>query len=178
MTVALEPPTHDRPELLPRLAVLGILHALAAVIAYTPFALFGVILVSTGYLGVVVLKTRDLMSHGRHLHPIDRWICRRSGVLAAVLAVALLAGVSVLVANGMGPDEISLKSSWGLPLVGFVMEIGVVLCVACLWAPSNLRHVRPLVLWRIVAIPLLLIYGAYVVLLLVTPIAAALTTHE
>ena len=95
-------------------------------------------------------------------------------MLAAGLAVALLVVISVLVANDVAPLEGGLESSWGIPLVGFVMEIGVVLCLACLWAPKSLRHTRPLFLWKTIAVPLLLVYGAYVVLLLLTQAVAVL----
>ena len=173
-----ESSTYDRPQLLPRLGVLGVMSLLASAIAYSPFAVFGIILLSTGYLGVVILKTRDLVSNVARLHPSDRWIFRKSGMLAVALAAALIMGISILVSKDVQPAEIGLESSWGLPLVGFIMEIGVVLCVACLWAPRNLRHIRPLVLWKVMAIPLLLIYGACVVLLLITPIAAMATAQE
>ncbi len=173
-----ESSTYDRPRLLPRLGALGVMSLLASAMAYSPIAVFGIVLVSTGYLGVVILKTRDLVSNAARLHPSDRWICRKSGMLAAALAAALIMGLSVLVAKDMEPAEIGLGSWWGLLLLGFVMEIGVVLCVACLWAPRNLRHIRPLVLWKVMAIPLLLIYGAYVVLLLITPIATMMTAQE
>ena len=99
-------------------------------------------------------------------------------MLAAALAVALIMGLSVLVAEDMEPAAIGLGSWWGLLLVGFAMEIGVVLCVACLSAPKNLRHVRPHILWRLMAAPLLLIYGGYVVLLLIAPVATMMTAQE
>ena len=168
----------DRPKLLPRLGVLGIISLFVGVIAHTPVAFLVMILLPTGYLGYVILKTRDLVSNSARLHPTDRWICRKSGFLATALAAALLMGVSVLMAQNIEPEAIGLESRWGMSLVGFVMEIGVVLCVACLGAPRDLRHVRPLILWKVMAIPLLLIYGAYVVLLLITPFATVMATQE
>jgi hypothetical protein len=172
-----ESPSYDRPKLLPSLGALGAMNVLAALIAHSPLGFFGVIVLSTGYLGVVILGTRDLVSNETRLHPTDRWLCRRSGVLAAGLAAALMAGVSLAVARDVELEAIGLESPWGLCLVGFAMEIGAVLCVACLWAPRNLRHTRPVILWKIVAVPLLVIYGAYVVLLLVTA-AATMIAHE
>ncbi|MCP4593628.1 MAG: hypothetical protein GY842_23065 [bacterium] len=133
---------------------------------------------STGYLGFVVLKTRDMVSNVAQLHASDRWICRNSGMLAVALATVLAVGVLILPLRNVQAVETHLESSWGLTLVGFVMEIGVVLCVACLWAPRDLQHIGPLFLWKVIAIPLLLIYGTYVVLLLITPIAEILIAQE
>lgn len=170
MNEVAESPTYDRPKLLPRLGVLGGINVLAALIAYFPFAFFFIALLSVGYLGVTILRTRDLVSGGDRLHPSDRWICRKSGVLAASLAATLFMGACLAMSGDKGPEDIGLETAWGMALVGFIMEIGVVLSVACLCAPKELRHARPHTLWRAAAIPLLLIYGAYVVFLMWTPI--------
>ena len=83
-------------------------------------------------------------------------------------------GVSILVAFDIEPSEIGIETSWGMLLVGIVMEVGVVMSVACLWAPRDLHHVRPVLLWKSMSGPLLLVYGLYVVLLLITPFASRL----
>ena len=176
-----ESPPYDRPKLLPRLGALGIVNFLTTAIAHSPISSFGITLVGMvlalvicGYLGLVILKTRDSMLALHRLHPSDLWICRRSGALAVGLAVALLVGLDILVAYDVAPSDIGVESSWGMALVGFVMEIGVVLSAACLWAPRSLQHTKPLILWKILAAPLLLVYGLYVVLLLLLPAASML----
>jgi len=164
--------TYQRAQLLPRLGVLAILHGLAAAIAYVPWVWFvgsWTAVLSTVYLAVIILRTRDVTRSGRRLHPFDSWICRLSGPLAVALAAMLLLGMSILMASNMEPGDLGLGSPWGLALVGLIMEVGVVLCVACLSTPRALQDVGPVVLWRLLAVPLLLIYGAYVVLLLVVP---------
>jgi hypothetical protein len=166
-----ESPSYDRPKLMPRLGVLGVMNLLATLNVHTPFALFGIEAISIGYLAVIILRTQGLMANEARLHPTDRWILRKSGVLAAGLATALILGVSLAVAMDVDPAAAGLEVSWGLALLGFVMEIGVILCVACLWAPRSLRHTRPLIFWKLVAIPLLLIYATYVLLLVMVPAA-------
>ena len=166
---------YARPQLLPRLGTLAAVNLVAGALSRSPIAMCGVILLSTGYLAIVILKTRDVMRHVGGLHPTDRWLCRWSGVLASALAASLFAGVNILVGDDMDPSDVGLESSWGMVLVGFIMEIGVVLSVACLWAPRNLGHARPVILWKIMAGPLLMVYGLYVVLLMITPAASRLT---
>jgi hypothetical protein len=150
------------------------MNLLVSAFAFSPLAMLGIVLLPTAYLGYVILKTRDSVRAPSRLHPVDLWMCRNSGMLAATLAAALLAGVGILDAMRFEPQDIGLGSSLGLSLLGFVMEVGAVLCVACLYAPPNVRHVRPTILWRVTAVPLLFIYGAFVVLQLMNPIATML----
>ena len=169
---AAEPLRYNAPQLLPRLGTLAVINLVVGVLALSPVAMVGLFFLPTGYLGIVILKTRDSIRDVPGLHPTDRWIGRWSGILAPALMAALFAGMCIVSEMDGEPG-----SSWMLLLVAFVMEVGVVLCVACLSAPRELRHVGPVVLWRIVAIPLLVIYGLYVVLILIMPFASRMTKH-
>lgn len=158
--------------------MLGAMNLLASAFAYSPFAMLGLVLLPTVYLGFVILKTRDSVRVPARLHPVDLWMCRNSGMLAAARAAALVAAAGVLDAIRVEPQDIGLGSSLGSSLLGFVMEIGAVLCVACLCAPPNLRHVRPTILWKVTAVPLLFIYSAVVVLQLMNPIATMMHARQ
>ncbi|UCG16458.1 MAG: hypothetical protein JSV19_00155 [Phycisphaerales bacterium] len=62
MNEVTESASYDRPKLLPRLGVLGVMNLLATLIVRTPFAFFGIALLSSGYLAVIILRTRDFRS--------------------------------------------------------------------------------------------------------------------
>ena len=166
----------DSPKFLRRLGVLGILTTLTCVVARSPFprsSLWGeglfrlLMIIAVVYLAWILLRTRDLVSHPWSLHPLDAWVCRRSGLLTTALATGLLsfAVVTIVSAERKGTEPIWLTNTVVLQTINLLMEIGFVLAVACCSAPSALRHVRPVFLWKAVSGFLCLIYGLYVILI-------------
>ncbi len=63
------------------------------------------------------------------------------------------------------PQETWIGSRSGLFTIKYTMEVGFIFSVACLCVPRELRHVPPAIAWRMVVVPLMVIYGLYIVLL-------------
>lgn len=151
-------------QLLPRLGKLFLLNLAVSLIPLTSSFMTIVVLFPIIYLAVVLLATRDMMRCPNMLHPIDRKLCRAAGPVVVLLAAALLCLVFILI-----DQEIQVEDSWlatrlGTQVFLAVMECGVIFSMAVLCATRELNHVPPLWAWKICAVPLLLIYGAYLVL--------------
>ena len=150
--------------LLPSLGILALAELLTLLLRQWPVLAAAGIFLVTGYLGYLILVTRDSLEYAHHLHPVDRALCRWSGPLAVLIAVLLVLLVDT-VASNQPVRENWIGSQEGLFAVKLTMEVGLILSVACWCAPQQLRHVPPVTLWRVLVVPLVLIYGAYIVLI-------------
>ena len=121
------------------------------------------------FMGWMVVSTWDIMKSTHELHPMDDWLLRYSGLFSLLLAVALFVGAVVVFSDEHLRNLVSATSHFGIVALQFVMEIGFIGAVACIWLPKPRRHLAPHFLWRILCFPLLLIYGLYVFLLSAGP---------
>lgn len=153
-----------RTRLLPSLLLLGGLECVVALLPRSPVLMGVGFILIVFYIAYLVLVTRDLVAEVDRLSPVDRVLCRWSGVLAVGIALGLIVLLG-LTADGREPQETWVGSRSGLFTIKCALEVGFILSVTCWCTPRALRHVRPVFFWRIVTIPLLLIYGSYVLLL-------------
>ena len=171
--------------LLPRFGVLALLSGVPTLIGLV----FGVpgpavgagcfvaaMLVTIVYLAWLTLRTIELVAAHQSLNHLDVLICRYSGPLAWLLGFALLAFAiaAVSAAESHGGEPVFLRSRTVLQIIHFVMEIGFVLAITCVWSPRTLGHVWALPLWKLLCVLLIVIYGLYVVLIPVGVIASTL----
>ena len=159
-----------RCRLLPKLAFLALLEVVARFVPRNPTVLMISLMVILSYVAFLVLSTRDVVaSCDYRLSPWDRELFRWSGPLAVLIGIVLI----VLAACSMDTPvpESWIASPVGLFTVKYLMEVGLVLSIACWCANLSLRHVPPVILWRVIVAPLLLIYGSYVILIPVSQFA-------
>ena len=169
--------------LLPNLAFLALLEVVAMFVPRNTIVLVISCVFIFVYVAFLVLLTRDAAVSGAHrLSPWDRKILRWSGPLAVLIGILLI----VLVACNMDTpiDGSWIESPIGLFTVKYLMEVGLVLSIAC-WCASSPQHVLPVALWRILVTPLVVIYGSYVILISLgqfaggcDPDKAALTSNQ
>lgn len=157
------------PKLLPRIAILALFHVMGSLLPAKGLMMKLYLFMTLIFMGWIVVSTWDIMKSTHILHPIDEWFLRYSGLFSLLLAVALFAGAAVAFSDEKLRNVLSASSHFGMIALQFVMEIGFIGSVACIWLPKTRRHVAPHLLWRVLCCPLVLIYGAYVFLLSVGP---------
>ena len=87
------------------------------------------------------------------------------GLLAFAIVVTI-----VLDREGEGPAF--LTNRLVIQALHWVMEMGFVLATACICSPRKLRHVRPVLLWKVLAALLRVVYGMPVILIPLVTIAS------
>jgi hypothetical protein len=156
----------QRSKLLPALSALALLDLtmlLLVRVAGAGLALLLGFAIILAYVTYLVLATRDIVTNAHRLHPIDRSLCRWSGPLALLIAVTLL--LVAIIAAQKGAAEVWFRSRSGLLPIKYAVEVGLILSVACRLASDELGHVLPRTFWRTVSTPLLIVFGAYVILI-------------
>jgi len=165
-----EAPQRRRPrsQFLPRIGLLTAIQLLGTFLAGTPALVLGAVAVPI-YLAVVLLRTRDSLREPDLLHPIDARIFRYSGPGALLIPLTLLVVLATI--SAYDPEGRLFRSSAALLLIRICMETGLILSVACLCAGPELAHVRPIWLWKLISVPLMLVCGAYSFFLIFAPFA-------
>jgi hypothetical protein len=151
-----------RCRLLPHLGVLVLLSGLVSLISdwllrgtsAQETILLGFSIVAMLYVALLILRTRDLVADFAHLHPIDAFIARRAGPLAALLAGFLLFMAIV------APDW--TLSRLGLEPLYYLLELDFVIAVTCLLTPRAIAPGVSGMVWKAVACVLAIITGMYV----------------
>jgi hypothetical protein len=119
------------------------------------------------YIAIILLRTRDLVRQSKELSPVDRALCRVSGIFAPLLLFLVIRGFSQ---NDTRQLEAILRSRWLLMAFSFVMDTILALSFACIALRGSGRHIPPLLLWKIVCVPVLVISGAMALFLMVVPL--------
>ena len=167
-------------KLLPRVGMLGVLTVFLPLVAgleglpHAPRTiLIGIAsVVGMIYLAWVVGRTIDSMAVAVLLYRHDRWVYRYSGLFACGLAALLLLFVVIGVSVAGAAEPIFLRNRLILQILHLLMEVGLILCTACLWARSTLDHVKPVLLWKSLSVPLLIAFGTFVVLMQISMITS------
>jgi len=160
---------YGRGRLLPNLSLLALLEVGTGLLPHNALLFSLGLIAMLVVVAYVVLATRDMLADVEQLNPVDRWICRWSGPLALLIGVVLLL---MVVTNIERPvSESWVASRRGLFTIKLAMEVGFILTIACWCAPPKLRHVPPVILWRIIVVPLMLVYGLYFMLIPVSQLA-------
>ena len=107
------------------------------------------------YIVIVLHRTMDLVDFEEPLHPVDSRLLRYSGPLA-LTAVTLFAG-GLVVLGLCEPDDLGWLAAalFAAQLLG---EIGLIFTIACLSVKDPIRHVAPLVAWKVACVPLLFVF--------------------
>lgn len=155
--------TRKRSRLLPSLSLLALIDLVLLNLPRWPIILALGFLGAVLYLACLVLSTKDIAADFENQHPIDRFLCRWSGPIAVLTFLGLIIAVAQTDLK-REPEETWIGSSWGLMSIKFTMELGFILSVACWCKPTGSGHNSNLG-WRILVVPLLVIYGMYLVLL-------------
>lgn len=131
------------------------------------------LVVSILYLAWIIPRTIDSVTVPALLHRQDHWVYRHSGLFACGVAATLLVFLAVCIVWAGEDEPVFLKHRLILQIIHLPMELGVILCVACLWAPSALQHKQPVMLWKTLSVPLLIAFGLCVVFI---PISILVST--
>ncbi len=145
-----------RQRVLPSLGKLAGIHAIVLLLSRGSDAVIcGGLVAIIVYIVIVLITTMDLVVSDAPLHPVDSRLLRYSGPLA-LAAVTLFAG-GALVLNVYLPDE----SEWLVAILfaaQLIGEIGLIFTIACLSVKDAIRHVAPLVAWKVACVPLLFVF--------------------
>lgn len=170
-TDVVAPARPARPRLLPRLGILSVIGTVAAMFPSNVDMLSGplgaVIMTAVlTYLAWTILRTRDMLHALESLHWLDVWLCRKSGPLCMGAATALVCFAIVEISDAIRHDTepVWLTSRLAVSAIYAIMEPAFVLGMACLMSSKEVGHVRPLLLWKTLCVPLIIIFGLYIVL--------------
>lgn len=144
-----------RQRLLPSLGKLCGIHAIALLLSYVPAGIWVGMVAILVYIAIIVLVTIELVNSPQSLHPIDARLLRYSGPLALASLILYTSVLFVLVSYL--PDDWAEAQSI-LLFMQLIGEVGFVFSIACVFLNDSTRHVVPLVLWRIICLPLLLLF--------------------
>jgi hypothetical protein len=120
-------------------------------------AVFGMI-----WLAVIALRTCERSADPQSLSRLDQILIYWSGPLSVllILAVPVIALANIDERDGRN----YFTSDWVFQLVELLMSSGFVLSLCCL-ASRRGRHLPPRRLWKLICAPLLLLFGAYALLM-------------
>ena len=121
------------------------------------------------WLAVVVLRTCERSAEPRSLSRSDRALIYWSGPLSVllILVIPVIAFANIEERNAVN----HFTSDWSFQVVEVLMASGFVLSFCCLAARQD-RHLPPRGVWKVICAPLLLIFGAYALLMPVSRAAA------
>ena len=114
------------------------------------------------WLAVIVLRTCERSTDPRSLSLSDRTLLYWSGPLSVLLIVVIPAIAMANIEERNGVNRFT--SDWSFQLVEILMTGGFVLSLCCLLSRRE-RHIPPRWLWKVICVPLLLIFGAYALLM-------------
>ena len=120
-------------------------------------SLFGIV-----WLAIVVLRTCERSRTPEALSAIDRVLIYWSGPLSVLLLLVTPGIAFANIAERTGGNYFT--STWGFDLVEGLTTSGFVLSVCCLATHAE-RQVPPGLFWKLICIPLLVIFGAYTFLM-------------
>lgn len=161
MTAVTKP--HRRSRLLPSLGVLALIDLFIFSMPRWRIIVPIGFLAAMVYLAYVVVVTKDIAVDVSNQCPFDRWLCKWSGPIALMTAVGLFVAVTGT-QTGAELEDTWIGSMSGMLLIKFTMEVGLVMGVACWCYPRKLGS-KTVFFWRALVVPLVLIYGSYLVLL-------------
>lgn len=148
-----------RPRLLP--GVLGLVVVDGAIWLlgrFTPiesvFLVVVTLILPVAYVAWLILRARDLLRDPQPLHPLDAWMCRWSGPLALCM-FALEFGFMAL--TDVLPKWEMLQPPGVFVLLHHVAEWGLLFSWLCLLGGPRFGR-APNRVWRLVAVPLMLIF--------------------
>jgi len=138
--------------------------AISALARHYSGAIFFCFLFSLGYVGFLIKRTWSAARTAEKLDRYDTALIKRSGLLGAMPATALLTLSEFMKRRGIDIDHYVSGTNWGWYFFQCQAEFGFVLSFACLVMP--LRHrltPRPVWLWKTISLPFFLLYFVYVI---------------
>ncbi len=164
------------PQLLTGIAIFGTLAVASEHLGrYWPGAaepVRGILLaIGFGWLILLALRVVDCSKAPWSLARLDRLLIFWSGPLSLLL-LALAAGVAFSTLDERRGLSL-FKSSWALELSEVLMSTGFVLSLCCVLARPG-THLPPRLAWKLLCLPLVVIFGAYAFLMPATCVAARL----
>ena len=178
---ASESPAHPfLPTLLPRFGVLAVLNIVAAFVGrliqgqsawlLCP-TLFLIGMAPVAYLVYLAIVAVRVVVAPAAAHPVDRWLCKHSGVLSLVLGVVPF---SVYVAICRTSDNSPAWSAVEFQLIQFALELSLILAVTCLIPFYPHGHVPREERWKLINVPVLFVDLILIVAIPVTALLAAI----
>lgn len=163
--------SHRFPTLLSGVGLFGLVVAIVERISReiphaAPVLFAGLISFGMFWLAVLVLRTGERMAH-RTVSPFDRTLTYFSGPAACLLMVFVARECPAWIEEINGINR--FRSATLQTVFEILMASGLVISLCCLVSRRG-AHVPPRLLWKLVCLPPLIVYGGYALL---TPIGCS-----
>jgi hypothetical protein len=138
-------------------------HAMTLSLRNQPSLLSVFLLLSLLYVGYLVLRTAITIQRPDEILPLDLILCRWCWLFILGPVTIFLTTAYSMEAKGLDPNRIifGYDSSW--LIFQWMMEAGLVFCVATIFSPISVTLSRPRILWKIVSVPMAFAHEFYVV---------------
>jgi hypothetical protein len=138
-------------------------HLITLALRHAP-ALLGICLwLSLAYVAFLAIHTASLIRHPWEILDFDLLLCRWSWLFILGPITAFLTTAYTMEARGLNPNVLIFGYDTGWLVFQLLMEAGLIFSVAVLFSPPTLTISRPRLLWKILAFPMSLAHGFYVV---------------
>lgn len=113
------------------------------------------------WLAILALRIAEHSAAPERLSSIDHALIRWSGPLALLLLICMPSIAFAFIEQPNGLNRFT--SSFGFTLVATLFAAGFVLSLSCVFSRPG-THIAPRLIWKAVCLPLVLIFGAYALL--------------
>jgi hypothetical protein len=138
-------------------------HLLTLALRHTPGLLGICLLLSLAYVAALAIHIALLIQRPGEIAAFDLLLCRWSWLFILGPVTAFLTTAYTLEARGLNPNVLLFGYDLGWLVFQVLMEAGLIFSVATLFSPPTLPISRPRLLWKILAFPMSLVHGFYVI---------------
>ena len=120
------------------------------------------LMLSLAYVIFLGIRAAVVIRQPESVAPVDLLLCRWCWAFILLPVTAFLTTAYTMEAKGLDPNKLIFGYDTGWLIFQFAMEAGLVFSVATLWSPRTVKVSSPRIVWKILAVPAILIHGFYV----------------
>jgi len=145
------------------LLVALVAHLITLALRHAPTLLSICLLLSLAYVAYLAVRTAVRIQRPARVADFDLVLCRWCWLFILGPVTAFLTTAYTMEAQGLNPNILIFGYDTGWLAFQLLMEAGLVFSVAALFSPPTVAIGRPRLLWKVLAIPMSLAHGFYVV---------------
>ena len=138
-------------------------HAMTFTLRHQPNLLSSYLLLSLVYVLYLVLRTAIIIQRPDQMAQWDLVLCRWCWIFIIGPVAVFLTTAYSMEARGLDPNQLIFGYDSGWLIFQSMMDTGLIFSVATLFSPPAVAISRPRLLWKILALPMTLAHGFYVV---------------
>lgn len=138
-------------------------HLVTLVLHHSASLLSACLLLSLAYVAYLTARSAIRIQRPEKVADFDLRLCRWAWLFILGPVTAFLTKAHMMEAKGLKPNILIFGYDTGWLVFQLLMEAGLVFSVATLFSPPAVTIGRPRLLWKVLAGPMSLVHGFYVV---------------